>query len=328
MIFCKQNINKKTGTSISSLDWKVTPYLTLYQQDGTILEIPNVPLGVLQENANESPYVGLIVNDDNRPTFLQQISLCRSFRINFQNDTLELFLNTKQQKRRRKSSTTSSTTTANDKSRISTSDPYGLQLIDLKRYGRNLWHYAVSCTKLVFSTTTLNSSSTNDSNLVVTQDSLDRKLCVVLDTGLTGRIFSDSLTNELAVKYPNVDWSMTKQPNNNDNVSTITDLTVHLPYAGSSSNTKNKRNIPTSNSVFKKQLQQTSNNDSNNNNDDEMKNLILKSRKEYFYISSFKLPWFDNDDTHPHIVAIGTTFWTNTNSLTIDLNSMRVKIDV
>ena len=54
----------------------------------------------------------------------------------------------------------------------------------------------------------------------------------------------------------------------------------------------------------------------------------LKSQDKYFYLSSFRIPWFYDEDRHPHIVAVGTTFWTNTKSLAVDLISQRVRIEL
>ena len=58
------------------------------------------------------------------------------------------------------------------------------------------------------------------------------------------------------------------------------------------------------------------------------KSLELKSLDQYWCFSSFRLPWFYGDESHPHIIALGCTFWANTDSLLIDTISRRAKIIV
>ena len=54
--------------------------------------------------------------------------------------------------------------------------------------------------------------------------------------------------------------------------------------------------------------------------------IDLTSSDQYWRYSSFKLPWFDDEDRHPHIIALGSTFWTNVESLVVDVDSQRAKI--
>jgi hypothetical protein len=56
------------------------------------------------------------------------------------------------------------------------------------------------------------------------------------------------------------------------------------------------------------------------------KAMELPSFDEYWQFSSFRLPWFDDEERHPHIIALGSTFWANTDSLVIDVDSQRAKI--
>jgi hypothetical protein len=56
------------------------------------------------------------------------------------------------------------------------------------------------------------------------------------------------------------------------------------------------------------------------------KAMELSSLDKYWRFSSFRLPWFDDDERHPHIIALGSTFWANTDSLVIDVDSQRAKI--
>lgn len=61
-----------------------------------------------------------------------------------------------------------------------------------------------------------------------------------------------------------------------------------------------------------------------------MKRKTLSSAvvQEYFYINNFCLPWFQDNNVQPHIIAVVTNFWTNTKSLMIDMDSKPAKIDV
>ncbi len=56
--------------------------------------------------------------------------------------------------------------------------------------------------------------------------------------------------------------------------------------------------------------------------------IRFKSCNQHWQLSSFRLPWFYDDDNHPHIIAMGNTFWQNTKSLTIDPSISRFKVEV
>ncbi|GAX23421.1 hypothetical protein FisN_15Lh142 [Fistulifera solaris] len=56
--------------------------------------------------------------------------------------------------------------------------------------------------------------------------------------------------------------------------------------------------------------------------------IRLTSCDQHWRLSSFRLPWFYDDDDHPHIIAMGNTFWQNTKSLTIDPSIGRFKVEV
>jgi hypothetical protein len=56
--------------------------------------------------------------------------------------------------------------------------------------------------------------------------------------------------------------------------------------------------------------------------------IRLTSCDQHWRLSSFRLPWFYNDDNHPHIIAMGNTFWQNTKSLTIDPSLSRFRVGV
>ena len=78
----------------------------------------------------------------------------------------------------------------NPTSLVDKDDPEALPLVDLGPYGPDLYHYAVECKSLTI--------RWNDGrNETVLASNLKRPVWLVLDTGLTGCIFSDSLLEEL-----------------------------------------------------------------------------------------------------------------------------------
>eukprot|EP00980_Cylindrotheca_fusiformis_P011111 scaffold2553_cov138-Cylindrotheca_fusiformis.AAC.19 len=244
------------GESTGDIFWQMAPYLTLLGSipDPTIIESKNVVLGVvdspvlLQEAGGI--FVGLVAVDDSRPTFLQQIGggKYKSFVISFDQNYLQL---------RRGSF-------------IPKNDPDAVQLVDLQPYGPDLHHFAVDCPEfeIVWG---------NGEKEVVTAASLSRPVVVVLDTGLTGCIFSDSLYHEI-----NSNRNGRKQ-------GTPKGLKVSLTTQRSGM-------------------------------------LELRNSRKYWMFSSFCLPWFVDESHHPHIIALGCTFWANCESLAIDTISKRAKI--
>lgn len=55
---------------------------------------------------------------------------------------------------------------------------------------------------------------------------------------------------------------------------------------------------------------------------------ITATGREYWRLSSFKLPWFDNEQIHPHVIAIGSSVWANgeISYLAVDNASRMAKI--
>lgn len=54
----------------------------------------------------------------------------------------------------------------------------------------------------------------------------------------------------------------------------------------------------------------------------------ISSCEQYWRLSLFQLPWFYDDDRHPHIIAMGNTFWKNTKSLSIDPSIGRFTVEL
>jgi hypothetical protein len=285
------------GQVLDGMDWRRAPHLTLYgEQD--IVPLKNIVVGVASSLVIKETggiFVGLLPRDDARPTVWEQLSLgdCshhkyRSFSMDFDNKMLIL---------------SKKNLLAADE--VDEDAANSLQLVDLTPNGPNLHHYAVLCSELVLffngngSSTTPPAAATTttgmENTLRIPSTFLDRPLIVVLDTGLTGCIFSDSLTDELATKFPDYGWNDTSSSSSS---CCLVGASVHLPTIGGGA-----------------AVELTSRDNNNKNN-------------KYWYWNSFRLPWFYDEKTHPHIIAVGTTFWTSTKSLTIDLVSRRVKIDI
>lgn len=240
------------GDSAGEIVWRESPFLTLLG-NATIIESKNFVLGVvdspvlLQESGGI--FVGMVALDDSRPTFLQQIGGGRytTFVVLFARNSLELKCG----------------------SSIKKKDPEAFPLVDLQPYGSDLYHYAIDCSGFEI--------GWDDGDVeAVSASALCRPVYAVLDTGLTGCIFSDSLYSEL-------------QNGRGNDKSCPTGLKVCLT-------TQNERT------------------------------LEVQSSDNCWIFSSFQLPWFTDEDRHPHIIAMGCTFWANCESLTIDTLSSRAKI--
>jgi len=284
-----ERTNEQYGDVIGGMEWRCVPFATLYSQQKGPIERKKIVLGVASSEVLEETggvFVGLINKDNSRPTALEQLlgQRYRSFCINFDTDLLTF-----------------------SKSNISADDPNSLELVDLQPFGPDLHHYAVRCSRLVMhfipqlplSTTTTKlykeytSPTTRSNKLIIDVMALNRPLLVVLDTGLTGCIFSDSLTDELSSKYPYYDWKSggdAREGGGSSTLSSVSAIDVGLVTANGSSV------------------------------------VGLSSCERYFYLNSFRLPWFYDENHHPHIIAVGTTFWANTKSLAVDFDTHRAKV--
>lgn len=247
--------SEQYGESRGDMVWKQVSEVTLAQ---LILQ-SSIVLGVASPTVMREAggiFVGLVEQDDNRPTVLQQFGY-RCFSIHFSNNpTPSLVLDRH--------------------SILSEDDPDAMKMVNLNEFGPDLYHYAVSCDELVLN---FRNAVTGDvSTLVIPTSSLTRPVVVVLDTGLTGCIFSDSLNNELQERQL---WR-----HEDDFVG----AQVQLPTLGGTTS------------------------------------VVLPSAETYWSFSSFRLPWFDDKDRHPHIIALGNTFWVSTSSLLVDPISRRAKV--
>eukprot|EP00547_Thalassionema_nitzschioides_P010049 CAMPEP_0194224976 /NCGR_PEP_ID=MMETSP0156-20130528/38573_1 /TAXON_ID=33649 /ORGANISM="Thalassionema nitzschioides, Strain L26-B" /LENGTH=261 /DNA_ID=CAMNT_0038956749 /DNA_START=232 /DNA_END=1017 /DNA_ORIENTATION=- len=241
------------GESTGEIEWRKAPYLTLLG-NSIIVETENVVVGIVtsQKVVEQSGgiFLGLLEVDDNRPSFLEQVGggQYSSFTVSFAQNYLQL----------------------RPGSVIHKKDPDSFPLVDLKPFGPDLHHFAIDCQKLKL-------AWSNGETEIVSTAKLKRSVLVVLDTGLTGCIFSESLYRELTGDNPG------------KHRSTLLGTTVSLQTQG-------KRTMELTNS------------------------------KQYWTFSSFRLPWFLDESNHPHIIALGCTFWTNTKEMAIDTLSRRAKI--
>lgn len=240
------------GQTISEMNWKRIPYTTILT-NSSVIDSENFVVGIEKakkpSEESESVFVGLVNIDDNRPTFLQQLSQQKinGFRISFSQNSLQL----------------------SQRSLIGREDPEALPLVDLRPYGPDLYHYALDCESLKI--------RWNDGmNEDILASNLNRPVWLVLDTGLTGCVFSDSLLEELQHRRGKKDVVP-------DGISVCTISRSRQP-------------------------------------------LLLESSDRYWVFSSFRLPWFTDEQRHPHIIALGCTFWNQCDSLTIDVMTRSAKI--
>lgn len=241
------------GQTISEMNWKKIPYITILT-NSSVLDTENFVVGIentLQEPSaeSESVFAGLVNVDDSRPSFLQQLPLKTSgFRMSFSQNYLML----------------------SQRSLIDKQDPEALPLVDLRPYGPDLYHYALDCESLKIR---WNDGLTEN----ILASDLKRPVWLVLDTGLTGCVFSDSLLAELQNRRR---------------------CKEDVVPAGIAVSTISQGHHP----------------------------LVLESSDQYWVFSSFRLPWFADEQRHPHIIALGCTFWTLCDSLTIDVTNRNAKI--
>ena len=269
------------GEAAGGMMWRATTTKTPLLIAQGLLELSNPVIGIASSDVIQGAggvYCGLIDKDDNRPTFLQQLGY----------HSLTLRLSTKN-----RSSLTLYKNSILKELRDSHPSTI-LKLVSLQSYGPDLYHYAVECQALTlrFKTTTQSSPRKGFKTLRISSDTLKRPIYVVLDTGLTGCIISDSLTEELMQSGVIKETTL----KNND----IVGASVELPTM-----------------------------------DDGGGTLELSSRLDqaYWYLLSFRLPWFHSEEDHPHIIAVGTTFWTSidemrTTELSIDPAAGRVRIRI
>ena len=271
------------GEETGGMTWRnaygVSLALGLLEHSNMVMGIPFTSTAAATTSMimTDPIFCGLIVRDDNRPTFLQQFGY-PNFQMNF---------------------VAPSSLVLSKKSLIAKDDPDSVPLFDLTPYGKDLYHYGVLAETLEFriiqtnSTTTLGNNNNNNKTeriLQIPTSTLQRPVVAVLDTGLTGCILSDSLFQEVFGVSSNHHHHHHRRRHNVD-------------LQGATVTVRRDRDGTTTS-----------------------KQLRLVSLDAYWHWSSFRLPWFPDETTHPHIIALGTTFWANTQSLTIDSIHQLAKI--
>ncbi|CAB9530292.1 unknown protein (Partial), partial [Seminavis robusta] len=216
------------GEAVGSMQWRSASNVEFPTQDfehpllmdKTIFGIPNA--NVVDDTGGI--FCGLILQDDKRPTVLHQWGYS-SFILDYSNKILTL----------------------SQQNVIDQHDGEALQLFDFAPYGENIHHYGVLCPSFAL----VMSSTANQKEREMTVSILQRPVVAVIDSGLTGCVFSDSLQNELL--------SSGKLQSLDD----VSGLSVTLPQQSGTP-------------------------------------LTLSSNQQYWFLTSFKLPWFQDDDRHPH----------------------------
>ena len=233
------------GATPAALAWRRTPQVLV----GGVVRVQNCQLSIIPEELRQDTgglFLGLIAQDDARPTFLHQVKR-QSFTVDYGARTLTLY------GARNDPLDSYDGTTSVDQSTAS------FKLTDLSPYGPDLYHYAVEVESLTLQT---------DKGDVSLQN-CPRPIVVVIDTGLTGCIFSDSLEKDGCLPVP---------------VEAIRGACLGL---GNHCN--------------------------------------LTSDATYWNLACFRLPWFTNDENHPHIVAAGATFLKQSR-ITVDAKRKRIQL--
>ena len=163
------------GASKGDIEWRQADVATWILGNG-VAEVYNMTLGVVSPQLIRETggiFCGLIQRDDHRLTWMQQVgSHYSNLRLNLATTKPSLLLSSR---------SLAPQPTRNE-----------IGLFDLFRYGPDLHHYAVLASSVVVEWQGGGS---------MTIDRLQRKIVIVLDTGLTGCIFHDSLATELEKKF-------------------------------------------------------------------------------------------------------------------------------
>jgi len=171
------------GATKGDIEWRqvdMATWIGTGSSGGGVAERTNLIVGIVLSTQfireMGGLFCGLILQDDQHPTWIQQMGLqYRHLRLNLttKNPTLILSNQPFQPKAGQ---------TRNDI----------LTLYDLSLYGPDLYHYAVLAETLVV-------EWQNGTSIVLPP--LKRPIVIVLDTGLTGCIIHDSLANELNTQF-------------------------------------------------------------------------------------------------------------------------------
>ncbi|KAG7362009.1 hypothetical protein IV203_025675 [Nitzschia inconspicua] len=293
--------NEQYGATVGSVEWRMAPSVTLVGTNASIQDRTDIILGIPSPRVQQETggiFLGLMGEDESRPTFMQQFGY-KSFQMEFSNHHPRLLL-----------SKTSTISTNAEKERNSL-----LSMYNLTPFGVNLHHYGVLCQKISLQVQT-NIGSVTDArkNARYTFDatSFSRPLVAVLDTGLSGCIFSDTLWEEVKQK---ITHSIHGKP-----TSLLLDSNLELFGCD-----------------VELQL------------DDTSETMTLSSNPEYWRFQSFRLPWwYEQDESqqfgkegsvvnptntnslllYPHVVVLGSTFWKNNNVQTLCVDTIQRKIRI
>jgi len=153
--------NEQYGESVGGMEWRKSRVTLNTMQKNMVFGL--VPSNIVQDTGGL--FCGLMQQDDARPTVLQQLGY-NSFVLDYANRLLHL-----------------------SKRDLLQDNSYSLRMYDLSPYGPNLHHYSVECQSVVL--------QTGDGPILISK--LQRPIVVVIDSGLTGCILSDSWVEELPV---------------------------------------------------------------------------------------------------------------------------------
>ena len=179
----RNNVNLDTsmeqyGASKGEIEWRQVDMATWIVGSG-VAELSNMTLGVVSPQLIRETggiFCGLIHRDDHRTTWIQQVgSHYTCLQLNLATTRPSLVLSS------RLLSPTSIFRNAMD-------------LFDLSRYGPDLHHYAVMASSVVV-------EWQGGGSMTIDQQVQQRDLVIVLDTGLTGCIFHNSLATELEKEF-------------------------------------------------------------------------------------------------------------------------------
>ena len=184
------------GDTVGEMTWRSTRHLTVYDTHGRPVHLlhhdshhlKRMEIGIPSRNVLQDTggvFCGLLRQDANRPTVLQQLGVT-AFVLDYVNRLLTLQRHTTKSKRNGSLTTLLLHQSYDDDDSVETLDMYR----DFDQYGSNVHHYGFVCEELQFCL-----ESTTTDNIV---KNLKRPLVVVLDSGLTGCILSESLRDELS----------------------------------------------------------------------------------------------------------------------------------
>jgi hypothetical protein len=184
------------GEAVGDMTWRTAPRVILTTIDGTAKQFKNVLVGVPPANVIRETgglFLGLLLKDDGHASFLQQTKYT-SFVLDWRRNELLLSKNGLHLPKHHSSA---------------------LPLLDLNAYGPDLYHYSVLANAL-----SIRTNNNNDHQSICLRETM-RPIVVVLDSGLTGCILSDSFKDERPFSLIQLDeiQGITIHLANNDSIS-------------------------------------------------------------------------------------------------------------